>query len=89
MSDDAYLPIAQDSVVEGLSPSDRRRAVLEKVTDHLQVGVAAVVVFAPTRRTAHIFEDGPPRNLKASKALQLPEILGDFEVKVGLCFDLT
>jgi Uma2 family endonuclease len=48
------LELAPDLAVEVLSPSDRRRQVLDKVGEYLEAGVRIVWVIDPASRTAAI-----------------------------------
>jgi Uma2 family endonuclease len=83
-----YLDVAPDLVFEVLSPEDRWRNVLGKVTEYLNADVRVVVVFDPERRTLHLFEDdGPIRILTDQDELTLPSVLGEFRVLVSRFFD--
>ena len=53
--------------------------------EYLEAGVGVVVVLDPEPRTAHIFRaDRAPQQLGPDDELTLPEILGDFRVKVAV-----
>lgn len=83
-----YLDVAPDAVFEVLSPGDRWREILRKVTEYLDAGVQAVVVLDPERRKIHIFKgDEPTRILTDQDELTLPEVLGEFRVPVHRFFD--
>jgi Uma2 family endonuclease len=85
---EGYLAIPLDLVVEVRSPEDRWRKILEKVTEYLEVGVTAVIVLDPEPRTAHIFRaDRPPQQLGPDDELTVPDILGDFRVKLARFFE--
>ncbi len=57
--EDGYWRIAPDLVAEIMSPSDRRKAVVRKVHDWLDVGVRVVWFIEPKQRRATIhFADG-------------------------------
>ena len=78
-----YLPFSPDLVIEVRSPDDRWRKLLVKINEYLEVGVTAVVVLDPEPRTAHIFRaDRAPQQLGPDDDLTLPDILGDFRVKI-------
>jgi len=50
-----FLELAPDLAVEVLSPTDRQTAVRAKVADYLRLGVRAVWVVDPERRTVRIY----------------------------------
>lgn len=74
-------------VIEVRSPSDRMRAVLDKVDDYLEAGVDVVVVLEPEYKTATIHRKGSDRRLSAEEQLTLPDILPGFSVPVGKFFE--
>jgi Uma2 family endonuclease len=83
-----YLDVPPDLVFEVLSPEDRWRKILAKVSEYLMAGVQAVVVLDPERRKVHVFEgDEPTRVLTDQDELTLPSVLGEFRVPVRLFFD--
>lgn len=85
---DRYLDAPPDLVVEVLSPSDRWPKVLAKVAEHLDAGTALVIVLDDLRRLAHLYRaDGTTRLLGADELLTVPDLLGDFQVKVGRFFE--
>jgi Uma2 family endonuclease len=85
---DRYLETPPDLVVEVLSPSDRWPKVLAKVAEYLDAGTAVVVVLDDQRRVAHLYRaDGTTRLLGADETLAIPELLGDFQVRVGQFFE--
>jgi Uma2 family endonuclease len=85
---DRYLDTAPDLVVEVLSPSDRWPKVLAKVAEYLDAGTTIVVVLDDQRRLAHLYRaDGTTRLLGADDELTLPDLLGDFQVRVGRFFE--
>ncbi|MFO0958949.1 MAG: Uma2 family endonuclease [Isosphaeraceae bacterium] len=84
----SYTSELPELVVEVRSPSDRWRAVLEKVTEYLNAGVVVVVVLDPDAETAHVYRDNQaPETLRAGDELALPEILGDFRVGIARFFE--
>jgi Uma2 family endonuclease len=85
---DRYLDTPPDLVVEVLSPSDRWPKVLAKIAEYLNAGTTAVLVLDDARRLAHIYRaDAAPRLLQAEDELNIPDLLGDFRVRVGRFFE--
>jgi Uma2 family endonuclease len=85
---DRYLDVAPDLVVEVLSPSDRWPKVLSKVAEYLDAGTTVVLVLDDQRRMAHVYRaDGTTRILAAAEDLEIPELFGDFRVRVGRFFE--
>lgn len=85
---DHYLDTPPDLVVEVLSPSDRWPKVLAKVAEYLDAGTTVVVVLDDQRRLAHLYRaDGTTRLLGADEELTLPDLLADFQVRVGRFFE--
>jgi len=85
---DRYLDIPPDLVVEVLSPSDRWPKVLAKVAEYLDAGTTVVLVLDDERGLAQIYRaDGTTRLLGALEELTIPDLLGDFRVKVGRFFE--
>jgi Uma2 family endonuclease len=85
---DRYLDVAPDLVIEVLSPSDRWPKVLAKVAEYLEAGTTAVIVLDDPRQTAHVYRaDGATRLLAADEELTIPDLLGDFHVRVGRFFE--
>ena len=85
---DRYLGIQPDLVIEVLSPSDRWPKMLARVAEYLEVGTRVVVVLDDQRRMAHLYRpDGTTRLLGAEDELSIPDLLGDFQVKVGRFFE--
>jgi len=85
---DRYLDTAPDLVVEVLSPGDRWPNVLRKVAEYLDAGVTVVLVLDDQRRQIQIYRaDGTTRLLGAEEELALPDLLGDFSVRVARFFE--
>ena len=85
---DRYLDTPPDLVVEVLSPSDRWPKVLAKVAEYLDAGTTIVLVLDDPRRLAHLYRaDGTTRLLGADEELTIPDLLGDFHVRVGRFFE--
>lgn len=74
-------------VIEVRSPSDRMRAVLDKVDDYLQAGVDVVVLLEPAAKSATIFRKGSDQQLLENDELTLPDILPGFSVPVRKFFE--
>lgn len=85
---DRYLDTPPDLVVEVLSPSDRWPKVLAKVAEYLDAGTTVVLVLDDERRLAHVYRsDAAPRLLGAEDELSIPDLLGEFRVRVGRFFE--
>jgi Uma2 family endonuclease len=85
---DRYLDVAPDLVVEVLSPTDRWPKVLAKVAEYLDAGTMIVLVLDDQRRVAHLYQaDATTRILGADDELAIPELLGDFRVRIGRFFE--
>ncbi len=83
-----YLEVPPDLVFEVLSPDDRWRDVMRKVTEYLDVGVGTVGVLDPKRRSLYLFEgEEPVRTLTEQDELTLPSLLGEFRVLVRRFFE--
>jgi Uma2 family endonuclease len=82
------LPVAPEAVFEVRSPSDRWSELHIKVAEYLQADVLAVCVLDDNSRTLHVFfADREPKVLAATDEFALPEILGDFRMKVERFFE--
>jgi Uma2 family endonuclease len=85
---DRYLDTPPDLVVEVLSPSDRWPKVLAKVAEYLDAGTTVVLVLDDERRLAHLYRaDSAPHSLAADDELSIPDLLGDFRIRVGWFFE--
>lgn len=83
-----YLDVMPELVFEVLSPSDRWKDVLAKVTEYVKADVAVVCVLDPERETLYVYSaDQPPRVLTAEQEWTLPEILGELKVPVRAFFE--
>ena len=68
--------------------SDRWPKVLAKVAEYLDAGTSVVVVLDDERRLAHVYPaDGATSLLTAEDELTIPDLLGDFRVRVGRFFE--
>jgi Uma2 family endonuclease len=82
------LPVAPDLVFEVRSPNDRWSELHTKVAEYLNVNVKAVcLVDDDTRTTYAFYADREPQVLKAEDDFTLPDVLGDFCVKVARFFE--
>jgi Uma2 family endonuclease len=85
---DGLLDVSPDVVIEVLSPSDRWSEVQVKVAEYLDAGVRAVCIADDDTRSIHVFwADRPLHVFKSDDEFALPEILGDFHVKVRRFFE--
>jgi Uma2 family endonuclease len=82
------LSIAPDLVFEVRSPSDRWSELHVKIAEYLRVDVKAVCVLDDGARSVHVFyADREPQVLTTDDEFSLPDILGDFRVKVARFFE--
>jgi Uma2 family endonuclease len=82
------LPVSPELVFEVRSPSDRWKELHAKVAEYLRVDVRAVCILDDETRSIHLFHsDRGSQVLSADDEFTLPEILGDFRVKVERFFD--
>ena len=85
---EGLLSASPELVFEVRSPSDRWSELHAKVAEYLRVGVRAVCVLDDETRSVHLFHaDRPSEVLKADDEFTLPEIVGDFCVKVQRFFE--
>jgi Uma2 family endonuclease len=83
-----YFAFPPNLIVEVCSPDDRWRDIITKVNEYLEAGVSAVIVLDPEPRTAFVFHaDRAPQELGPDDELMLPDILGEFRVKVARFFE--
>lgn len=82
-----YQRIAPDLSVEVLSPSDRRRAMLEKVNEYLDVGSRLVWVVDPKRQVVTVYRPGvEPERLESRDVLRGDDVLPGFELPLVKLF---
>lgn len=82
------LSAAPELVFEVRSSSDRWSKLHEKIAEYLSAGVLSVFVMDDETKSIHAFHaDREPQVLEADDELALPEVLGDFSVKVQSFFD--
>ena len=83
-----YLDVPPDLVVEVRSPHDRWAEMVRKAAEYLAAGVLVVLVLDPDPRSATVFgRDQAPQTLGPGDTLTLPDILGDFALRVGDIFE--
>ena len=76
-----------DLCVEVLSPSDRWRDVLSKVSEYLSAGVTEVWVADPEQQTIQVFRsEQPPEILESSAQLKSEHVLPRFVCRVADLF---
>ena len=82
------LWVRPELVVEVISPSDRWPKVLANVAEYLDAGTTVVLVLDYQRRLAHVYRaDGTTLLLGADEELAIPDLFGDFHVRVGRFFE--
>jgi Uma2 family endonuclease len=82
-----YLTVVPELVIEVRSPTDRWRAVIDKVNEYLTAGVDAVcVVDDPTER-ALVFDDDGIHPWDRDGTLEFPKVLPGFSVPVRRLFE--
>jgi len=83
-----YLNVVPELILEVRSPEDRWKAILRKVAEYLDAGVKVVCVLDEPPPTMYIYTaDAPCRTLEGDDEFSLPDILGDFRVKVSQFFE--
>jgi Uma2 family endonuclease len=85
---EGYLDTPPELVIEVMSPSDSWPKALAKVAEYLNAGTTVVVVLDDKHRVVHVYRaDGTTRVLTAEDELTIPDLLGDFRVRVGRFFE--
>lgn len=80
---EGYLDVAPELVFEVRSPSDRWTKITAKVGEYLEAGVLVACVLDPGDERLVIYSaDEIPRHLESDDEFALPELLGDFRVRV-------
>ncbi len=83
-----YIPGAPDLAVEIVSPSDRTREVLGKVSDYLAAGSRIVWVVNPVREEVSVFRSPfAPRVLASTDLLDGEDVLPGFSVTIAEIFE--
>ena len=84
-----YIPGAPDLAIEVLSPNDRTREVLGKVSDYLAAGCRLVWVVNPAREEVSVFRSPfAPRILTGEHVLEGEDVLPGFSVTVAELFEI-
>ncbi len=84
-----YFPGAPDLAIEVISPNDRTREVLGKVSDYLAAGCKLVWLVDPVREEVQVFRSPfTPRTLAADDALEAEDLLPGFSIRVAELFEL-
>jgi len=84
-----YFPGAPDLAIEVLSPNDRTRQVLGKVSDYLAAGCGLVWVVNPIREEVQVFRSPlTPRVLAGQDVLDGENVLPGFSVRVAEIFEV-
>jgi Uma2 family endonuclease len=84
----AYIPGAPDLAVEVVSPTDRTREVLGKVSDYLAAGSRVVWVVDPIREEVSVFRSPfAPRTLAGTTVLDGEDVLPGFSVAIAEIFE--
>lgn len=83
-----FWQVAPDLVVEVVSPSDRRAAVLGKVERYLDLGVPLVAVVWPATRSVSVHRPGQPVSLLTEHdTFDGGTVLPDFRVAIADLFE--
>jgi Uma2 family endonuclease len=83
-----YLPVAPELVFEIRSPTDRWGAILTKVGEYLQAGVAVVCVLDQTTERCHVYRNEEEiQEFLPDQDLTLPDVLPEFRVAVRRFFE--
>jgi Uma2 family endonuclease len=83
-SEDGFLEVAPELVVEVLSPDDRWRQVMKKVGEYFSVGALRVWVFDPRKRRVLVY-----RSPEDVTELGVGQILSDEELLPGFSLPLS
>lgn len=87
-SERGFIPGAPDLAIEALSPNDRMREVLGKVSDYLAAGCRLVWVVDPVRDEVSVFRSPfAPRVLAGQDVLEGEDVLPGFSVRVAEIFE--
>lgn len=85
---EGLLSVSPDVVFEVRSPSNRWSELHVKVAEYLNVNVQAVCILDDVTKSVHVFyADREPQVLTADDEFSLPNVLGDFRVKVRRFFE--
>jgi Uma2 family endonuclease len=82
---EGYVDVVPELVFEVRSPGDRWAKITSKVGEYLDAGVLVACVLDPAKGRLAVYRaDELPQVLEANDTFSLPELLGDFECRVGL-----
>jgi Uma2 family endonuclease len=82
------LLVSPELVFEVRSPNDRWNELHVKIAEYLSAGVLTVCVLDDENKSIHAFHaDREPQVLSGEDEFSLPNILGDFRVKVLRFFE--
>jgi Uma2 family endonuclease len=83
-----YLEFMPRLITEVLAPEDGWDTVWVKVAEFLRAGTKVVCVLDSEQDTVYVYHaDKPEQILEAEDELALPEVLGDFRIKVKHFFE--
>lgn len=89
-SDDGFLKVVPDLVVEVISPNDLAHDVERKVAEYLEAGVRLVWVIEPESRTMRVQRaDGTGSLLKGDAVISGESVVPGFEVPLGAIFPVV
>lgn len=84
---DGLIPTPPDLVIEVRSPSERWTEAFGKVLEYLQAGVRVACILDPKTETLSVYRpDEIQQILTVDDDFTLPDVLGDFRVRVGEFF---
>ncbi len=84
---DGIISTPPDLVIEIRSPSERWTKAFAKVLEYLNAGVRVACILDPPTETMSVYRpDELQRILTAEDEFALPDVLGDFRVKVSQFF---
>jgi Uma2 family endonuclease len=83
-----YIDVPPDLAIEVRSPSDRWKAIINKVNEYLNAGVTLVCVLDEQTSMAHLFpSDRPPSTIAADGELDLSDVLPGFRMPLRRFFE--
>lgn len=86
-SEDDFLDVAPELVVEIMSPNDRWGEVRRKLREYFEIGVSAVLIVEPKEKTISLFRSPTTlQELTEAETLTLEDILPGFAVPVSAFF---
>lgn len=80
---EGYLEVVPELVFEVRSPTDRLSKITQKVGEYLDAGVLVVCVLDPGKESMGVYRaDELALRLDSDDEFALPDLLGDFRIKV-------